>query len=139
MRRIRKMCRLLAMPLAVLIAIQSMPVSVAWAGLVTSDEIIAREAGATDRARIRAFIDRADVRAQFESLGVSPNEAIARVGALSDEEVAKVAGMIDTMPAGQDAFVWFVAAVAILLLVLVMTDVRGITDVFPFIPSRPTR
>ena len=44
--------------------------------------------------------DRGAVAAQLQSLGVSPREARERIAALTDAEVAALAGGIDALPAG---------------------------------------
>lgn len=139
MHAFRRICRTAALPLAMVFVIQMVPASASFAGLVSTEQVLANESHSLAHAKIRAFIERDDIRKQFESLGVAPEEALSRVNAMSDEEAVRVAGMLDTLPAGQDAFVAFVAAVGVLLLVLVFTDLMGITDVFPFIPSRRVR
>lgn len=54
----------------------------------------------TERAAPAALIDRDAVAAQLQVYGVSPEEASARVAALTDAEVAGLAGRIDTLPSG---------------------------------------
>ena len=52
------------------------------------------------RARVRAFLERADVMAQMQAYGISPTEALSRVDSLTDCEIASVAGKMDRVPAG---------------------------------------
>lgn len=52
------------------------------------------------RARVRAFLGRADVMAQIQSFGISPAEALSRVDSLTDCEIASIAGKVDRIPAG---------------------------------------
>lgn len=66
------------------------------AGTVSTEEAI------TARDRVAATFDRSDVRAQLEAHGVSVSDAQARVAALTDQEVAQLAGRIDALPAGGD-------------------------------------
>lgn len=100
----------------------------ASAGIVTTDQVQA----AGDRDKVRSFLDRAEVRAQMESLGVDADAARARVDALTDEEVSNLAGRIDTLPAGGDSILGVLFAVFIILLI---TDILGLTKVFPFTRS----
>jgi len=51
---------------------------------------------------LAAQISRADVAGQLQSLGLTPQAAKDRVAALTDVEVAKLAGQIDSLPAGAD-------------------------------------
>ena len=69
--------------------------SPAQAGMVSTESAVA-----ADRDRIAALLDRPDVRAQLEGRGVSTYNAKARVAALTDDEVAQLAGQIDSLPAG---------------------------------------
>ena len=79
-----------------------------------------------------AFLGREDVRAQLKALGVSPDEAEARVAALSDAEIKRIAGHIDSLPAGQGAVGAIVGAAVLIFVLLVITDLVGLTHVFGF-------
>jgi hypothetical protein len=87
---------------------------------------------AGERDKVRAFLDRAEVRSQMESMGVDAGAAHARVDALTDEEVSQLAGRIDALPAGGDGIIGVLFAIFIILLI---TDVLGLTKVFPFTRS----
>lgn len=114
------------------VALASAPIVPASAALVGNDQVITAEQSKSDRATVEAFMARDDVRAQFEQLGVDPAEADARVAALSDEEVAKLADNINTAPAGQGALGIIIGAGLVIFLVLLLTDVLGYTKVFDF-------
>jgi hypothetical protein len=122
--------RPIAAALVVSMAAVSMPLAPARAALVGTDQVIAQAEG-SPRARVSAFLARADVRAALEAHNVSPREAEARVAALSDAEVGAIAGKIDSLPAGQDAGA-IVGAVVLIFLILLLTDLLGLTDVFGF-------
>lgn len=100
----------------------------AFADIVTTDQIYA----SAERERIRGFLDRADVQARMQSLGVDPAVARARVDALTDEETQQLAGRIDQLPAGADSFLGVLFAIFIILLI---TDILGLTKIFPFTRS----
>lgn len=73
------------------------------AGIIGTDQAQAtasQSAGVRDR--VLNFVERSDVRSQLESLGLSPERAKDRVNALTDQEVAQLAGRIDALPAGAD-------------------------------------
>ncbi len=99
----------------------------ASADIVTTDQIHA----SSERERVRSFLEREDVRSQLQSFGVDAEAAKARVDALSDQEVGELAGRIDQLPAGA-GIVGVLFAVFIILLV---TDILGLTKVFPFTRS----
>jgi hypothetical protein len=100
----------------------------ASAEIVTTDRIQA----VGDRDKVKDFFDRAEVRAQMEGMGVDRDAARARVDALTDEEVQNIAGRIDTLPAGGDGILGVLFAIFIILLI---TDILGLTKVFPFTRS----
>lgn len=100
----------------------------ASAEIVTTDRIQAMG----DRDKVKDFFDRAEVRAQMEGMGVDRDAARARVDALTDEEVQNIAGRIDTLPAGGDGILGVLFAIFIILLI---TDILGLTKVFPFTRS----
>jgi hypothetical protein len=64
---------------------------------------------------------------------VNPEEAKARVDSLTDQEIAKIAARIDQLPAGGDGLGVIVGAAVLIFLVLLLTDILGITDIFPFV------
>ena len=105
----------------------------AGARVVGTDEAARTESVApagTDRQTLRALFERADVRAQLESLGVDPRQAAQRVDALTDEEIGHLAGQVGDLPAGGASILGVVFAVFVILLI---TDLLGLTRVFPFV------
>ena len=56
----------------------------------------------------------------------------ARVAALTDEEAAKLAAEMDSLPSGG-----IIGAILFVFLVLLITDILGLTKIFPF--TRPVR
>ena len=130
---LRKYSRFLALPLAALMLAVSMPMGAAQAALVGTDQLVEPSQAETDRALVAAFIARDDVRAQMRNMGVDPDEAAARVAVMSDVEIQRIATQIDEMPAGQNAVGAIVGAVVLIFVVLLVTDLLGLTDVFPFV------
>jgi hypothetical protein len=54
----------------------------------------------SERDRVKAALERPDVAKKLEMLGVMPEDAKSRVDALTDAEVATIAGKLDMLPAG---------------------------------------
>ena len=73
------------------------------------------------------------VRAQMRALGIDPDEAAARTASLSDEEIEQIAGRLDQLPAGESAIAILVGILLGILLLVVITDLLGITNAFNFI------
>ena len=82
---------------------------------------------------INGLLSRAEVQAQLKLHGIDPLEAKARVESLSDAEAVDVASRIDQLPAGGSAVGVIVGAILLVFLVLLITDLLGLTDVFPFV------
>jgi uncharacterized Fe-S cluster-containing radical SAM superfamily protein len=97
----------------------------AYAGIVATDTVIA----GADRGQLTSFVQRADVQARLQALGVEPREVQARVAALSDEEAAQLAARLDQLPAGSGDLIWWAVAI---FLILLFTDMMGWTHIFPF-------
>jgi hypothetical protein len=79
---------------------------------------------------------REDVQNQLQAEGIDPNEALTRVATLSDAEIRQIAARIDSMPAGQGVAEALISALLIIFIVLLITDLVGLTDVFPFVKSQ---
>lgn len=108
----------------------SLPMQSAVAGLVGTHEAASAQSQ-PDRERIRAFLERAEVQAELQQRGIAPAEARARVNALTDDEVQRVAGKLDQLPAGGD----IIGALLTVFIVLLITDILGFTKVFSFTRS----
>lgn len=74
----------------------------AQAGLIGTDEVISAAQAAAARDTVASFLNRGEVSSQLQALGLGAKEAQDRVAALTDAEVAKLAGQIDRLPAGAD-------------------------------------
>lgn len=87
---------------------------------------------AAERARVLALLDRPEVAAGLVERGLSAEQARDRVAALTDAEVAQLAHTLDTAPAGADGVIGAIVFIFVLLLV---TDILGLTKVYPFTRS----
>lgn len=100
----------------------------AQAALIGADAVAAAQSRQDAEQKISAALARADVGNTLEQLGVSKDEVRDRVAALSDEEVNALSDRIDRLPAGGDFF----ATVGLIFIILLITDLLGLTKVFPF-------
>jgi Skp family chaperone for outer membrane proteins len=97
----------------------------AAAGVVGTAEAIASQQRAA-RTLVDATLARADVRAELERMGVDAADIEGRLDALSEAEVATLAGQIGEAPAGGDAL----AVIGIVFVVLVILELVGVIDIF---------
>jgi hypothetical protein len=139
--------RAIALIMALVLLISSLPQGVAQAALISThqlmgDQIVGDQVPGDraqgERRKVDAFLQRQDVRDQMVAFGVDPAEAASRVASLSDREIHQIAGQIDRLPAGQGVLVALIGAAVLIFLVLLITDLLGLTHVFPFVrhPSR---
>lgn len=103
------------------------------AAIIGTEQVQAAGNAAQNRAKLAAALARPDVAAQLEKMGVNPTDAQQRVASLTDAEAAKLAGQVDTLPAGGDGII---GALLLIFFVLLVTDILGLTKVFPFTHSR---
>ena len=126
--------------MAVVMIATSLPIGMAHAGMVSTKTIIEQQTAepradareAAPRERIRDLLARDDVRAEMIALGIAPDEAEARIAALTDQEIVAIAGKLDHLPAGEG-----LGTILIVLFIVfgiaVMVDALGIMNIFPFV------
>lgn len=98
----------------------------AVAGIVGTDQAISLEQRGMYLDRINATLARQDVRDTMLSMGVDPSEVGARVGALTDAELATLAQRMEQAPAGGD----FLVLVGVVFVVLIILEFVGVIDIF---------
>jgi hypothetical protein len=76
--------------------------------------------------RINSVLSRDNVEQQLRKLGVDPADAKQRIAALSDAELASLEQRMDELPAGAGAL----EVLGIVLLVLLVLELVGVTDIF---------
>ncbi len=123
--------KIMALPLIMMLIFSTFLSTAVQAKMIGTDEVISQESVSSDRAKVVDFLQRDDARAEMEALGVDPDEAISRVQTLSDEEVQRMAGHLDEMPAGE-GFGAVIGAFVFVFLVLLFTDILCLTNIFDF-------
>lgn len=99
--------------------------SVALAGIVDTGTMVQSARGA-DLDAIRAQLQRAEVRAELARLGVDEAALDARIGRLSDSELAQLSGTLQQAPAGGD----ILALIGAVFVVLMVLEWVGVIDIF---------
>jgi hypothetical protein len=109
------------------------PCQTVLAALVPTEAAVEARSAKEARDLINSLLSREEVQAQLKLHGIEPLEAKARVDSLSDAEAVDVANRIDQLPAGGSTVGIIVGAILLVFLVLLITDLLGLTDVFPFV------
>jgi hypothetical protein len=133
---LRKMTKSISLFMIISFLACNLAADAARAGMIgteTALQAVGREEGL---AIVTAFLEREDVRQAMARQGVDVLEAQKRVAALSETELHRIAQQIDQLPAGGDGVGTVVGALLLVFLVLLVTDILGLTHVYPFVTKR---
>jgi len=109
------------------------PYQAAVAALIPTEVASDSAKVALARENIKNFMARQDSQNLLIAKGISPEEAKARIDSLTDAEVLMVSQHIESMPAGGNAVGVIVGAILLVFIILLITDLLGLTNVFPFV------
>ena len=101
----------------------------AMAGLVDNEQLAMQAELQMKRDEVRTVLAREDVRAAMLDYGVNPADVDARIDNLTEAELLRIQHQLDQLPAGGDGGV--LGAILVVILIFVLLDVLGATDVFP--------
>jgi len=130
LNRLRR-CRFLTALLAVSILFVSVQPAVN-AAIVSTSDLVATEQSKIGKEYLLNALEREEVRTALTSQGVDLEMAKLRVSSMTDEEVRALNLKMDEMPAGSG----IVLTVVVVFLVLLITDIVGWTDVYPFVDKQ---
>lgn len=130
MQRLRKIAKPISHLLAFGLLAVSIQMPVAHATMVGTETVVNATQIQHHRTQLQQLLERDEVQAQLEARGVDTAQVQARVDSLTDQEVQALAGKLDQLPAGGDSLV---GALLFVFIVLLITDILGLTNVFPFV------
>lgn len=108
----KMMCRFLA------VALITLPFQTGQASMIGTDQVSSAATVQANRSLVLNHLNRAQTVSEFQALGLDAQQARDRVAAMTDEEVGKLAGQINAVPAGGDGlvavilvvfFIWYFA------------------------------
>jgi hypothetical protein len=82
------------------------------AGMIQPDD--------AERERVKSLLEQPQVAAEMQKMGIAPQEARARVDAMTPAEISQLAGRLDALPAGGAISDRDLVLILILILVLVL-------------------
>jgi len=85
--------------------------------------------GEITRADLIKSLDKAEVQNLLISKGVDPEAAKLRIQQMNDDELASLQQNFQKLPAGAGA----AGTIALIFIILLITDMIGATDIFPFV------
>ena len=133
MREARRKMKPVSLFLAIFMLVISMPYQSAIAAMISTEDMVTSARAAEARTSISELLAREEIQQALISRGIDPIEAQARVGSLSDGEAVRFAGMIDQLPAGGSTIAYIAGLAVLVFLILLVTDLLGLTNIFPFI------
>jgi|TARA_R100000005_G_scaffold86601_1_gene55536 hypothetical protein len=101
-------------------------VGTAQAAIIGTAEHLTDQNRNVQLAQISATLANDTVQQHLLDMGVSPEDTLARINALSDAELQQLAQQLDTLPAGSGAL----GVLGALFLVLLVLELIGVTNVF---------
>jgi hypothetical protein len=139
MKIVRRTGKPVSIFLAILMLLLAAPYQCAFAAMIGTETVLNAAVGQEARDYLNRVLAREDVQTELISQGIDPLEAKVRVDSLSDVEVVRLARQMEELPAGGSAFGALIGAALIVFIVLLVTDIMGYTDVFPFVKSKDAR
>ena len=136
MKRMRKILKPMGLTLAIFMLWLSGPCQSALAAMIKTESVIDSDRVHDARDYLNTFMARDDVKTALVSRGIDPLEAQNRIDSLTDEEAIWVADQLDQMPAGGSFFTTLLIVVFLIFVILLVTDITGYTDIFPFVKSK---
>ena len=117
--------------LALFLSVSLLCVSLGQAAIIDNNQVIYQIEQSNDKAVLLQTINRTDVQQQLLTMGVNSADLENRINQMTQAEIAQFNQQIDGLPAGGG----IIGIVVLILVVFVITDVIGATNIFPFIHS----
>jgi len=136
MKRFRQILKPIGFLLAIFMFMLSGPYQSAMAAMIETEAVVDSERAHNAREYLKTFLAREDVKSTLVSQGIDPQEAQNRIDSLTEEESRFVADQLDQMPAGGGFFSTLLIVVFLVFVILLVTDITGYTDIFPFVKSK---
>jgi len=119
--------------LAVFVLMISGPFQTAHAAMIGTETALDSSRGQQARAYLKSLLAREDIQDALVARGLDPQEARSRIDSLSDAEAINAADRFDQLPAGGGFLEALLIVAFLVFLILLITDIAGYTDVFPFV------
>jgi hypothetical protein len=136
MELIRTQAKFVSIFMATLMFLIAAPYQPIFAAMITTDVAVESERAEKSREYLKELIVRENIEKHLIDQGIDPVEVKSRIDSLADSEAIALADQIEELPAGGGALGIIVGAALIVFLVLLVTDILGYTDIFPFVKAQ---
>ena len=132
MKLVRKAVKPVSALLALTMVFLSGPNQTVMAAIIGTETVLNMDRRTAAREFLDTLLAREDIRTALIVQGIDQKEAMNRIDCLSDAEVEYIADRLDQLPQGGALETLLVVAL-IVFFTLLITDIAGYTDVFPFV------
>jgi hypothetical protein len=136
MKNMRTLLKPLGVFLAFFMFILAGPYQSAMAAMIETEAVVDADRAQSAREYLNGFLAREDVTNALITQGIDPQEAKIRIDSLTDQEAQFIADKLKQLPAGGDFFVALLIIVFVVFVILLITDIAGYTDIFPFVKKK---
>jgi len=135
MKVVRQTLKPVSFVLAFFMLMISGPFQSASAVIIGTETVLDSARGQEARATLKQLLAREAVQNALVVRGIDPGEAEARINGLSDAEAIRAADQFDQLPAASGFFETLLVVAFLVFLILLITDISGYTNIFPFVKS----
>lgn len=136
MKVVRQTLKPVSIVLAFFMLIISGPFQSAYAAIIATETVLDGARGQEARAYLKQLLAREEVQNALVAQGIDPGESRARIDSLSDAEAISAADKFQQLPAGSGFFEALLIVAFLVFLILLITDIAGYTDIFPFVKPK---
>ena len=133
MKSVRQILKPVSVFLAIFVLLISGPFQSAYAAMIGTESVLDSAEGQQARAYLKSLLAREDVQAALVARGLDPQEASSRIDGLSDAEAVSAADRFEQLPSGGGVLETILIISFLVFLILLITDIAGYTDIFPFV------
>ena len=136
MKVVRQTLKPVSFILAFFMLMISGPYQSAYAVIIGTETVLDSARGQEARATLKQLLAREAVQNALVARWIDSGEAEARIDSLSDAEAIHAADKFDQLPAASGFFETLLIVAFLVFLILLITDISGYTDIFPFVKSK---
>ena len=129
----QKTLKPVSLVLAIFMLLISGPFQSVYAAMIGTEAVMDSARGQEARAYLKQLLAREDIQNALLAQGIDSREAKARVDSLSDAQAVEAAEKFDQLPAAGGFFETLLVVAFLVFLILLITDIAGYTDIFPFV------
>ena len=133
MRAVRFRLKPVSLMMIVIMLTISGPFQSAFGAIIGTEELLNEAYGQSAKAYLKELLARQDIQNALISQGIEPEEAAARIDSLSNAEAVHAADHFQQLRAASGFLETFLILVFLTFLILLITDIAGYTDIFPFV------